>query len=490
MTTTIGVLRMTGATRVRAEAAAAALGLAADGHDRSVLIVRRLRVAAGDRDQARAELASARECAARPSLGLTDLAAAAVLFADEAEMLACLTRDVAAGRRPWYWRHVLPPDADTGAALAAVWIARVRWLPAALALLAAGETVAAARLIGPAPAGRVLAALAAEFGMTALPPDRVADQVAAGQGGDEGVDRAGVRPAAGTEPDPAGHRLAPAAGAPAPVRPAPGLPAVAGGLPPAARILLAACMSLGGPARLPGRSRPEPDESRPLLWPASQAGSRGRQEAAGRPAGSGPAGGGRVAAQPARAPQRAAAEPDPRAGTGSDRPEPPRFTAAHAAPDGRCWDPAVSTSIASALYVVNLLGPGWLAIPRPGWATVEQLARHVLGGLLDEAEDDPLWEMLAVLDEREPGTAAEPPPRFARVTGRADALCAAHELDAAAFGHPGRIALTRTHLDVLLALDEVDLAARRCGIDQDPGWVPSLRRIVAFHFLGGTELVR
>lgn len=139
--------------------------------------------------------------------------------------------------------------------------------------------------------------------------------------------------------------------------------------------------------------------------------------------------------------------------------------------------------------MVNLLGPGWLAISRPGWATVELLARHVLGGLLDKVEGDPLWQMLADLDEREPGTAAIPPPHFARVTRRADELYARHELGAATFGHPGRIALTRTHLDVLLSLDEVDLAARRCGIDQDPGWVPSLRRIVAFHFLGGTELL-
>ena len=98
MTTTIGVLRMTGATRVRAEAEAAALDLGAAAGDRSVLIVRRLRVEAGDRERARTELDSARERAARPSLGPADPAAAAVLFADEAEMLACLTKDVAAGR--------------------------------------------------------------------------------------------------------------------------------------------------------------------------------------------------------------------------------------------------------------------------------------------------------------------------------------------------------------------------------------------------------
>jgi hypothetical protein len=46
---------------------------------------------------------------------------------------------------------------------------------------------------------------------------------------------------------------------------------------------------------------------------------------------------------------------------------------------------------------------------------------------------------------------------------------------------PGRIVRTRTHLDVLLSLDGVDLAVRRAALDVDPGWVPFLGRIVRFH---------
>jgi hypothetical protein len=46
---------------------------------------------------------------------------------------------------------------------------------------------------------------------------------------------------------------------------------------------------------------------------------------------------------------------------------------------------------------------------------------------------------------------------------------------------PGRIVRTRTHLDVLLPLDGVDLDVRRAALDVDPGWVPFLGRIVRFH---------
>jgi hypothetical protein len=52
----------------------------------------------------------------------------------------------------------------------------------------------------------------------------------------------------------------------------------------------------------------------------------------------------------------------------------------------------------------------------------------------------------------------------------------------ASLRHPGRIAVTRTHLDVVLPLETVDLDLRLAGLDRDPGWVPSLGRIVLFHF--------
>ncbi len=47
----------------------------------------------------------------------------------------------------------------------------------------------------------------------------------------------------------------------------------------------------------------------------------------------------------------------------------------------------------------------------------------------------------------------------------------------------GRIASTRTHLDVLFDLGQVDLRLRRTGVDVDPGWLPWLGRVVRFHYL-------
>lgn len=44
--------------------------------------------------------------------------------------------------------------------------------------------------------------------------------------------------------------------------------------------------------------------------------------------------------------------------------------------------------------------------------------------------------------------------------------------------------MTRTHLDVVLGLEEIDLGVRLAGLDQDLGWVPRLGRVVCFHFEG------
>jgi hypothetical protein len=46
----------------------------------------------------------------------------------------------------------------------------------------------------------------------------------------------------------------------------------------------------------------------------------------------------------------------------------------------------------------------------------------------------------------------------------------------------GWLTLTRTHLDLVLPLDGVDLAVRGAGLDRDPGWRPDLGRIIQFHF--------
>jgi hypothetical protein len=47
------------------------------------------------------------------------------------------------------------------------------------------------------------------------------------------------------------------------------------------------------------------------------------------------------------------------------------------------------------------------------------------------------------------------------------------------------VSVTPTHVDVVLPLAEADIAVRRVGLDRDPGWVPWLGWIVAFHYVEG-----
>lgn len=46
----------------------------------------------------------------------------------------------------------------------------------------------------------------------------------------------------------------------------------------------------------------------------------------------------------------------------------------------------------------------------------------------------------------------------------------------------GHISITRTHVDFYTSLDNISLAARRAGLDRDPGWCPEVGKVVQFHF--------
>jgi len=46
----------------------------------------------------------------------------------------------------------------------------------------------------------------------------------------------------------------------------------------------------------------------------------------------------------------------------------------------------------------------------------------------------------------------------------------------------GRLFATETHLDLEFATIEIDVELRLAGLDIDPGWVPWLGRVVAFHY--------
>jgi hypothetical protein len=50
---------------------------------------------------------------------------------------------------------------------------------------------------------------------------------------------------------------------------------------------------------------------------------------------------------------------------------------------------------------------------------------------------------------------------------------------------PGYIATTKTHLDVTIPFDRLDVRIRMAGLDINPGWVPWLGRVIQFHYVEG-----
>jgi hypothetical protein len=90
----------------------------------------------------------------------------------------------------------------------------------------------------------------------------------------------------------------------------------------------------------------------------------------------------------------------------------------------------------------------------------------------------------------EPGDPAPLPDDWERVLGSwlTRVRRAAHRQARAGLralvARPGHVAFTRTHVDVVLPLRDLDLRVRRAGLDADPGWVPWLGRVVTFHYEG------
>lgn len=48
---------------------------------------------------------------------------------------------------------------------------------------------------------------------------------------------------------------------------------------------------------------------------------------------------------------------------------------------------------------------------------------------------------------------------------------------------PGAVAATDTHVDICFHMNHTDLAVRMAALDLDPGWVPSLGRVIQYHYV-------
>lgn len=467
------------AVRHRAERLAAVASTAPPGMaPGAVLVIRRLqttvragpdgswsaRTASAVLDRAlRDEVAQLYRTASRPVLGPPPATARSVLFADEAELLVCLARDVLAdrARTRWYWQQILAgAPASGGAALAAAWCARAAALPAALVYLGTEEGAAAIRLLSPPERESVVRALQRAYDLPAmvddsdseppgasspaapwsrwLPPDRLhaAPEVHHLLGLSLALAHAPAcarselfaqqtaawwRAVASGRPEPANEDLA-AAG---PGRAAwPGgdgeagrRPASPGPDPPAAAFDGASIVSRPGseaclPAVLPGGVGEAPRAGRGTPAAAARPGDRAGEREPARQAGDTPDFSDIALAriQGAGTPSAPADDGRREQAAGGGQPAP-----VEEAPARPAWAiEGVATGLAGALFLINLLAhlrlPGVVALDDGAplsdyvgaWALVEAFARGLLGRGHDRYAQDPLWAMLAELDGREP----------------------------------------------------------------------------------------
>ena len=196
----IGTLRTRGSARdalglrLAAERALAGLSLApAALPDAAILCLRRVQARA-DLQQAlqgraareasvQAQANAAWSSAARPARGPVSAASAAVWFADEAELLACLAKDLLHGSaQTWWWAALLGPAVDA-AALQRRWLAQAEAVPAALRQLSLQGLAAAVLGSWPTPFCVQLAErLAAVYGVLGWPPSATMPAVASSVG--------------------------------------------------------------------------------------------------------------------------------------------------------------------------------------------------------------------------------------------------------------------------------------------------------------------
>ncbi|WP_141821485.1 hypothetical protein [Humibacillus xanthopallidus] len=186
-------------------------------------------------------------------------------------------------------------------------------------------------------------------------------------------------------------------------------------------------------------------------------------------------------------------------------------------PPASAWRDGVLTNLGGAFLLIRAFELA--ALGEPSWVTLDLLARSLVRR--DEpSEEDPVWAVLAELAtpvDLVPSSAGSlGGPGAARSTGSEGMLAISESLASAVNGaerrwlaqvrpglvavlcdaldtvaselenvllrRPARVSVDRTHVDVVLPLSAASVVVRRAGLDRDPGWVPSLARVVAFHF--------
>ena len=495
-------------------ASARALDLALPFPGRQVLIVRRLTVAGGDRPAARALLETMQRHAARPGEGPVDPHAEAVIFADEAEALLCLTRDVVNGSAGhWYWAGRLPAhlahSSTPGEVLSRLWTAQPRWVPAVLTRLAADEPDLAARALhalSPGASELIAWTVAREYGVPSPQPSAFSSHRRRALPGSStpAASQASLSLPDG-QPTTEGLRD----GAPSPGARGLSAPADRSGaegsaepLPAATRQLLELAFVIAAgpvPSLLVVPARAETNSLAAVKITASDSPSVPAQEQRATvqsPTSSRRSG---TAAVPSAAAMVTTASPvnRPADSVAVGRPQPGVNLMTKLSDGGiPAWSGAASTTasaIASATYAIALMlrtGAFRVAEARgeTGWAAVGGTVRWLLSGLprrrCQVALRDPLLLVLSALDGR-PRAVPQPALPDLATRRRMQALLSAQRVPRAAFARAGTVHVSRTHVDVVFPINAIDLCVRAAGLDQDPGWVPALGRVVLVHFEGG-----
>ncbi|MFE9690599.1 hypothetical protein [Micromonospora sp. NPDC005806] len=441
--------------------------------DRSVLIARRLVLTGSSPAEARRRLDDLRRRAARPVAARVDPAADAVLFRDEVDLLACLTADLRYGvaHDRWYWRSWLPRAATGSAALAQVWLAEIRWLPAVLSTLERRRPALAGHAVAwltPAEAESVLAALLAVPADPPAPVHRDLRRVGTPAAAPAAASTRSQDPVAYAE----GRPIAPAR----PLEPSPPdrpparwlrmVPAATVPQSPTGRALLAAAAVLAA----------EPAARRDVLraWVRTLVAPDTAPHCTPHPD---PRPGPPPLPAPPALPDLPPIAPRPAPDPASRRAAPPGVPpAASPVAEDASGEP-VHTGHAGLFYLLNLMRR--YAEDDLDWAGFADFGRHLLRGRpRARRHRDPIWTVLRDLA----GLDRLPPPRPRTWWPPARGWLGEHHLGPATFEQPGRLLITDTHVDVVLGVDQIDLDVRIAGLDQDPGWMPRLGRIVAFHF--------
>ena len=382
--------------------------------------------------QLQTQIATLYRTAARPALNPVASGVTSVLFADAAEMLACLTRDLLEGRvwQRWYWqqmlRHVPPTPA---AALTTIWSEQAAFVPAMLGYLRIEEAQAAIALLAPTDVSKLISTLNSSFDLPS--PSHTSLAATAAQQSNPSSDALSFEPglpAVEQTPEEISPTLPPwqrwLSSSPA---------TTLTGLTPQAEYLLGLIVTLH---YAPAFARSASFATQAVSWLGNQflnlqLNGKALSEASGRNAPLHDAvetffadkEGAQISAEEVSnpihsgAPEIASQVSHPAQAT---TPKDIMFATAQPFPAE-----GVPTELGGILYLVNLLT--WLDLPEAwaadgslaeylsGWALVEALARGLMGAACDGYAGDPCWGVLAMLDGRESGAliGAELPPQTA-----------------------------------------------------------------------------